>query len=161
MADLLECLIQIKALSETVTLSVSASASAVPAETESVTVLGLWRRMAEAERRYAAALGAASASAAPTDASPPDAAASRDAFLRLRIANLTMLECCTAAQLAGPVEWPGRRGTTVADLVAIMLASDTERLGDLRRACRRREGDGSTPESGTPTPESGRQAPLP
>jgi hypothetical protein len=36
--------------------------------------------------------------------------------------------------LAGPIIWPGRRSTTVADLVAIMLAHDTENLGGLRRS---------------------------
>jgi hypothetical protein len=45
-----------------------------------------------------------------------------------------MLDRCTAADLAGVVAWSGRPSTSVADLVAIMLANDTEALGELRRA---------------------------
>jgi len=52
--------------------------------------------------------------------------------VRLRRANLAMLDGCRAAQLSGLVEWQGRPSTTVADLVAIMLAHDAEALGHLR-----------------------------
>jgi hypothetical protein len=44
-----------------------------------------------------------------------------------------MLDRCTAAQLSGLVDWPGRPSTTVADLVAIMLAHDTALLAVLRQ----------------------------
>ena len=82
--------------------------------------------MAEAERRYAVALGTAFAGGA-------NAAAGCGEFVAMRRANLAMLDRCTAAELAGVVAWPGRPSTTVADVVAIMLAYDTEALGERRR----------------------------
>jgi hypothetical protein len=118
MADLLECVIQIKALRETL--------HRVTALSSGATRGGLWEQLAETERRYAVALGTAIAGCA-------DAAAGGEEFVAMRRANLAVLGDCGAAQLAGPVAWPGRRSTTVADLVAIMLANDTEVLGDLRR----------------------------
>jgi hypothetical protein len=125
MADLLECLIQIKALWETID---KAARLAAPGGVDA-----WWGALADAERRYAATLRAA-APALRRDSPPPPAGVSeRDEFVRLRRANLALLGRCTAAQLAGPVDWPGRRGTTVADLVAIMLAADTVALGELRR----------------------------
>lgn len=86
--------------------------------------------MADAERCYAEALGTGIAGGiAPA---LPDAG--QAGFVASRGANLAMLDRCTAAELAGFVAWPGRPSTTVADLVAIMLANDTEALGELRRA---------------------------
>jgi len=137
MADLLECLIQIKALAETLEIAAgtrAASGRAV-AETERVPI---WQRLADAERRYAAALGldAHAQPAAATDAAGELTA--RAAFAARRRAILAFLNRCTASQLADRIEWPGRRSTTVADLVAIMLANDTERLGERRQADLRR-----------------------
>jgi hypothetical protein len=120
MADLLECVIQIKALREAIRVGTRATDGGTSAEANPVTVSGVWQRMAEAEQRYAVALGTAIAGGAQ--------------FLAMRGANLARLDRCTAAELAGFVEWPGRPSTTVADLVAIMLANDTEALGELRRA---------------------------
>jgi hypothetical protein len=131
MADLLECLIQIKALRHTLEWTGLVSEREL-AEREPVR---LWERMADAERRAAAALGTATAACA---SSGDGADGPRAVFAALRRANLVRLEGCTAAQLAGLIEWPGRPATTVADLVAIMLAHDTDALGEWRRerACR-------------------------
>ena len=136
MADLLECLIQIKALGEPlgmVTLSVSAGMSP---EMETVTISDVWRRMADAERHYANALGTEPGARAEFAARHERAAVAREEFVAGRRSNLATLNGCTAAQLAGSIEWPGRPSTTVADLVAIMLANDTEVLGELRRVSR-------------------------
>ena len=125
MADLLECLIQIKALRETLERVASLSGSAPAAADE----LDVWNRMADAERSYAAALGTAAGETSPSGGHSDEA---RRVFVALRHVNLSALERCAASQLAGPIIWPGRRSTTVADLVAIMLAHDTENLGGLR-----------------------------
>jgi hypothetical protein len=129
MADLLECVIQIRALREALATAADARSPSglMSAEIQGVPV---WQRMAGAERRYAVALGTSIAGG--MDPAPPDAGP--EAFAALRRANLARLDRCTAAQLAGLVEWPGRPSTTVADVVAIMLANDTEALGELRRA---------------------------
>jgi hypothetical protein len=125
MADLLECLIQIKALGETLERVTRLPGGAGAA------VCGA--RLAEAERRYGIALGTDNEGrmhAAPSAAGP---IAPQEEFAARRRLNLAMLNGCTAARLGGLVDWPGRPSTTVADLVAIMLANDTEALGELRR----------------------------
>jgi hypothetical protein len=140
MADLLECLIQIKALRHTLTRVETAGLSAsgpVSTERGSVTLDSVWQRMADAERRFAAALDTAGAGIGSSGEAAGD---TRRVFVALRLSNLARLDGCTAAQLGGSVEWPGRPAMTVADLVAIMLAHDTEALGDLRGA---RPGDRS------------------
>ena len=134
MADLLECLIQIAALrdalthAEAMTRSIAGAGSPAP---DNASVAEAWTHMADAERRFAAALGAADAG---TASCRGDAEDERRAFVALRRSNLARLDACTAAQLCGLVTWPGRPSTTVADLVAIMLANDTEALCELRSA---------------------------
>jgi len=129
MADLLECLIQIKALGEALAGpacdSAGESADGEPAR--------VWKRMADAERRYAKALGTRLAGGPPPARSQEGAVAASVVFASLRRANLDMLDRCTAAQLSGLVDWPGRPSTTVADLVAIMLAHDTALLAVFRQ----------------------------
>jgi hypothetical protein len=132
MADLLECLIQIAALRDTLTHAEAVTrpiAGAGSPGPDRAGVAEAWTRMADAEARYARALGAAGA-AGPSGEGSDDA---RGAFVALRRSNLARLDGCTAAQLGGVVEWPGRPSTTVADLVAIMLAYDTETLAESRR----------------------------
>jgi len=141
MADLLECLIQVKALRETLGMVMPGHSATISPDTGPVTASGVWQRMAEAERRYAAALGTDAGIRPGITSLAEHSESPLEEFVRLRQVNLARLEGCTAAQLAGPVEWPGRRSTTVADLVAIMLASDTDVLGALRRVR-------SNPESG-------------
>jgi hypothetical protein len=132
MADLLECVIQIKALREPLAAIPEMVPGPIPArnlpEMGPDTMPGLWERMADAERRYALALGADIVH------SGENAPAARADFAALRRANLAKLDRCTAPDLASFVEWPGRPSTTVADLVAIMLAHDTEVLGAVRGA---------------------------
>jgi hypothetical protein len=129
MADLLECLIQIKALGEALAGSSCDSAG----ESADGELARVWERMADAERRYANALGTRLAGGPPPARSQEGAAAASVVFASLRRANLEMLDRCTAAQLSGLVDWPGRPSTTVADLVAIMLAHDTALLAVLRQ----------------------------
>jgi hypothetical protein len=140
MADLLECLIQVKALREALEMVTGSISGEALAEIGPVTVSGVWQRMADAERRYAQALGTTAGSRRRTASEAERPVDARDRFMDRRRANLAMLEGCTAAQLAGFVEWPGRPSTTVADLVAIMLAHDTDALGALRRTRARRAG---------------------
>jgi len=134
-ADLLECLIQIKALRETLTMVTGRFVAQRPAGMRAAAA-STWRRMAEAERSYAQALG--TDAIGPLRAAPAsgEAAEAMEVFLAFRQANLALLGSCTASQLAAPVAWAGRPATTVADLVAIMLASDTERLAGCRQAVR-------------------------
>jgi len=134
MADLLECIIQTTALREALRVGTRFLDGGSSLEMGPVTISGVWQRMATAERRYAVALGttiAGDAAPAPPDVGP---AAEVEEFVAMRRANLAKLDRCTGAELAGFVEWTGRPLTTVADLVAIMLANDTEVLGELRRA---------------------------
>jgi hypothetical protein len=133
MADLLECLIQIKALREALRLAEAAEgAASLSAGGQAGTDhLPVWCRLCDAERRYATAIGANSARAASPGGGDADGPA---AFAALRRASLDALDSCTAARLGAPVDWPGRPSTTVADIVAIMLAHDTEMLGGLRRS---------------------------
>ena len=126
MADLLECLIQVKALRETLVLAETGTAEKAP--------VPVWQRLAEAERRYALALEGVGPLRPKLTPSAQAPAGSLAEFVRLRRANLAMLDGYRAAQLSGLVDWPGRPSTTVADLVAIMLANDTEVLGEWRRA---------------------------
>jgi hypothetical protein len=125
MADLLECVIQIKALRDTLDRTARL--------TERAERSAPWLPLAEAERRCAVALGTIGGAGAEPSRPDDGPAFQRERFATLRRANLAMLEGCSAAQLAGFVAWPGRPFTTVADLVAIMLANDTEALGELRR----------------------------
>jgi len=128
-ADLLECLIQIKALEHSVgriERLVAAAPAAAGAE-----IGGLVARLAAAERTYGrAGLGRADGGESPLPAS------ALAAFIAERRANLKVLAACTAADLGSPVDWPGRPCTTVADLVAIMLAHDTDLIGEVRRLSR-------------------------
>jgi hypothetical protein len=134
-ADLLECLIQIKALRETLKMVAGSLSEDRPAEMGPVTVSS-WQRLVEAERSYARALGMDAVGPPRVTPASGDATEAMEVFLALRRANLALLGSCTSSQLAAPVAWAGRPATTVADLVAIMLASDTERLAGHRQAVR-------------------------
>jgi len=128
-ADLLECLIQIKALEHSIG-RIERLVAAAPAAA-GAQVAALVARLAAAERTYGrAGLGRTDADGS-SQPSP-----TFEAFIAERRANLDVLGACTAADLGSPVAWPGRPCTTVADLVAIMLANDTEVLGEVRRVSR-------------------------
>jgi hypothetical protein len=127
-ADLLECVIQIKALENSIE-RLGRFVAAAPADVRAQ-VEALVGRLAAAERVYArAGLGLEG------EDGPLPPAPALDAFVAERRANLRILEACTADQLGGLAPWPGRPGTTVADLVAIMLANDTDMIGELQRLC--------------------------
>lgn len=138
MADLLECVIQIKALEWSIgrlERIVRASASAGGGEVE-VSLA----QLVEAERRFSTARQAVG----PTPPSRgdhslrPGPAIALDEWVALRRANLERFGACTAAELGAPVAWPGRSDLTLADLVAIMLAHDTDVMGRLEFAHRQR-----------------------
>lgn len=124
MADLLECVIQIKALEASV--SRLEQLAGRPGAADDPRVEALARRLLEAEQRCVSVWRSGTHTRSTVTPSAVDE------FIALRRAHLTVLQSCTAADLAGPVDWPGRGRTTVADLVAIMLANDTEVLGELR-----------------------------
>jgi hypothetical protein len=134
MADLLECLIQIKALRVTLDMATRRMSPDTPAGADGDAGSEAWRRMADAELRYAEALATATDRRPVAGVELREAPDARELFVARRRANLAMLEECTAAQLSGFVEWPERPSTSVADVAAIMLASDTEVLGELRRS---------------------------
>ena len=76
--------------------------------------------------------GDATAGAAPTGGVPGDSFdACQRAFAAERAETVRMLDGCSAEQLNRTGIDPLRGPMTVADLVAAMLAHDTDRLGDL------------------------------
>jgi hypothetical protein len=147
-ADLLECLIQIRALEETSRRLARLVAAYPPAswqqapeghpEAAPVAVLG---EMLAAEQRFGEALRTALGRYGEGAGGPSPPPSSRGtevpqllaSFHELRRENLALLAGCSAADLARlhPTWWGGRG--TVADLVAEAVASDTERVGNLRR----------------------------
>jgi len=153
MADLLECLLQIKGLRDTANrLSVLASRIdpdrwSRAEETGRPSAAELLARLADLENLYGTwlrlivgadrpilpvideqALGVLARFRAwsPTDA--------LDRFLRRREDNLELLDRSSAPDLARVGTHPVRRDLTVADVVATMLASDFERIAEIRRA---------------------------
>jgi hypothetical protein len=155
-ADLLECLIQIKGLRETTRRLVRAvrEGPATPGDSDRPA-----RRSVDLDRLLADERGFADflTATVPRGGGPlmpcgwvpvphpapdlvrdsetgpgPDAGHDAAAFMVLRSTNLDLLDRCSAQDLARKGDYPGRGSTAVADLVAIMLARDTEALG----ACR-------------------------
>ena len=151
MADLLECLIQIKGLADTprrlaqraaeFASSPSSPATAVERGVETA------RRLLAAETQFRGALslmltrdrpalamlpGDAMAGTAPaTDVPCESFNACQRAFEAERAETVRLLDACSADQLNRKGNDPLRGPITVADLVAAMLANDTDRLGDL------------------------------
>ena len=129
MADLLECLIQLKALELSINRLerfVGAAPAAARANVDAVL-----DRLLDAEDAYARALSGLH----PTRRA--GAPATRlGQFAAARRAALDLLQRYSAEELGRAVDWPGRPGTSAADLVAIMLAHDTERIGDIQRLLR-------------------------
>jgi hypothetical protein len=144
-ADLLECVIQIKGLADTprrLALRAAEREAAPPrpaetagrarqvaclllaAETEFRRALSL---MLTRERPALARLPDARTAVAPSD-SPSDC---QQAFAAERAETVRALEACSAEQLNRLGLDPVRGPMTVADLVAVMLAHDTDLLGDL------------------------------
>jgi hypothetical protein len=155
MADLLECLLQIKGLRETADRLRPLIASADPHEwnrpsgPDGPSAADLLARVAELELLHGVWLRLILVSGRP--ALPAfdeqgllalgryrrwDAGAALDAFLVRRGDNLDLLDRCSASDLGRIGIHPVRRETTIADVVALMLAGDVDRMGEIRRALR-------------------------
>jgi hypothetical protein len=144
-ADLLECLIQIKGLADTPRRFAQRTGAAVagsrsPEETAQRARDVAWRLLS-AERTFrdslllmlshdrptVSALGAVDEMAT-TPHSPGDC---ERAFAAERAETVRLLDACSADQLNRVGIETSRGPMTVADLVAVMLAHDTDTLGQL------------------------------
>ncbi|MBE3072104.1 MAG: DinB family protein [Acidobacteria bacterium] len=151
MADLLECVIQIKGLGETAPRLAAMVDQApedrwwirpAPGVWAPIEVLG---HLADLELMFGARLRAMltvdqpalqrvdgarlAARARYLDWRVPEALAR---FRRRRDDNLELLETCSAAELGRVGLHPSRGPITVADMVAVMLAHDTDHTGQIR-----------------------------
>jgi hypothetical protein len=151
MADLLECLIQIKGLGDTPRRLVQRAAefAASPSSQAEAPagVVEVARRLLAAETQFRRALslmltrdesaldllpGDATADGAQPGELPGDSFdVCQRAFAAQRAETLRVLDACSGDQLNRTGIDPLRGPITVADLVAAMLAHDTDRLGDL------------------------------
>jgi hypothetical protein len=144
-ADLLECLIQIKGLADTprrLALRAAAFAAASPGPGEAAgRAREIAGRLLAAETEFRCALSLMLTRERPVLDRLPEArmtGAPRDAsgdgqrtFAAERAETVRVLEACSAEQLNRIGLDPSRGPMTVADLVAVMLAHDTDLLGDL------------------------------
>lgn len=141
MADLLECLIQMKGVADTPRRLAERVDACVRAG-RLTTALDVASSLARAEERFGECLsallrgdGGAVASLSPPAAGPGDEQRSLagwlDAFRRRRADVVRVLDRCTAEDLGRAGVEPTRGRMTVADLVATMLAHDTDQLGRL------------------------------
>ncbi len=145
MANLLECLIQIKGLADTPRrlarrAAEVAAASPVPGEAAERAREIAWRLLA-AETQFSRALSLMLARDRPALDRLPEVRTARAprhsagdcqrAFAAERAETVRVLEACSAEQLNRIGLDPSRGPMTVADLVAVMLAHDTDLLGDL------------------------------
>jgi hypothetical protein len=142
---LLECLIQVKGLADTPRrLAVRAAArlaqSASPVEAER-RVREVAARLAEAELVFRDCLSMMLSVDRPALPALPDphavpaatlsASVARAVFAARRADTVQVLDQCSAEQLNRIGIEPSRGPMIVADLVAVMLAHDTDSLGDL------------------------------
>ena len=145
MADLLECLIQIKGVADTprrlaVRSAAFVAAAGATADAER-TVRDVAARLADAEAVFRDCLSMMLAAESPmlpplpagraAARSPLTAEEARADFASRRADTVRVLERCTAGQLNRVGIEPARGRMIVADLVALMLAHDTDSLGDL------------------------------
>lgn len=152
MADLLECLLQIKALAETPGRFAALAARAERSRWQQRPAPGVWApvevlaHLADAElfwgTRVRLALTAERPVFTPYDqaalaaranylAWPPEVALER--FGARRRANLELLESCDARDLGRVGLHPVRGAMTIADIVAVLLAHDVDHLGQARQ----------------------------
>jgi len=146
MADLLECVIQIKALADTprrlaLRLRESHAREAFDAGPvlRGLLVYESWLQSAIEAGRSAtdAEVGAepvfeATCDVAPASTESPEILIAR--FASLRAVTVQRLDSYTAAQLSSTVLVAGRGRTTVADLVALALAHDTDSIAAIVRS---------------------------
>jgi hypothetical protein len=141
-ADLLECLIQIKGLADTprrfAQRAADARAGSLSREAAERRVRRLACRLRSAEIQFHECLTSILAEDRPAlpalppagdQPSPPIDCASE--FANRRAETVLLLEACSAVQLNRVGIEPSRGPMTVADIVAVMLAHDTDTLGDL------------------------------
>jgi hypothetical protein len=145
-ADLLECLIQINALRHTTSRLAELARTVGPERWTAAgdPLAGLAAAMIAAEEALAAFLVAAlphgpslahhheSSNAQERPSRRPGEAPHTWRFFDLRHTNLAVLDRCSAEDLSQRVSSGDRRETTIADMVAIMLARDTVTVGELR-----------------------------
>jgi hypothetical protein len=139
-ADLLECLIQIKGVADTPRRLAARVGAALSAGRES-DAAAVVARLAAAEARFASCLEAMLAeqdAAIPSlDLTSLDVDSERligesmQAFARRREQVVRALDRCSGQDLNRIGLEPSRGPMTVADLVALMLAHDTDQLGRL------------------------------
>jgi hypothetical protein len=153
MADLLECLLQIKGLRETadrvavLVHRVEPTRWMQAAPGNGPCAADVLAQLAEIESLHGEWLRLMLASSRPVLSAFDDRAlfdvarrhgweppAALDRFLAHRRHNLEVLDRCSAADLSRVGVHPVRREVSVADLVAVMLANDVDRLGEIRRA---------------------------
>ena len=144
-ADLLECLIQIKGLADTPRRLAQRAAEFAAASPFPDEAAGRAREIAglllAAETRFRRALSSMLALDRPALERLPDAHTTdapgdspgdcQRTFAAERAETVGVLEACSAEQLNRIGLDPLRGPMTVADLVAVMLAHDTDRVGDL------------------------------
>lgn len=145
MADLLECLIQIKGVADTPRRLAQRVADAAdrPSSSEAVErrARDITVRLLAAERRFRDCLSLMLScdrpalpelsGVGPADDVPDTLDACQREFAARRAETVCVLDTCTADQLNTIGIEPSRGPMTVADLVAVMLAHDTDRLGEL------------------------------
>jgi hypothetical protein len=144
-ADLLECLIQIKGVADTPRRLALRAAEAVDRSSSSGAVerraWDITVRLLAAERRFRDCLSLMLSRDRPelpalggdgrADDVPDALDACQREFAARRAATVGVLDACTADQLNAIGIEPTRGPMTVADLVAVMLAHDTDCLGEL------------------------------
>jgi hypothetical protein len=148
-ADLLECLLQIRGLHETATRVDALTRTAAQASAQTLAEARLAAdALVVAERTWLAEL--ASALPGPRADQLRSAALACDTsqdplirFTRARQTILEVLDTCTAADLAAVGDFRGHGSSRVADTIAYMLAHDVECLGALRLAVERGAGRSS------------------
>jgi hypothetical protein len=157
MADLLECVLQIKGLRGTIdrlAVLVSDTPGGVWAARDEahggaavLSAIDLLARLAEIELVHATAVRLMLTTARPVLPAVDESAllalgrrrhwSAQDAFDRFlarRRDNLELLDGCGADDLSRVGVHPSRRAMTLADLIAVMLATDVEHVGEIRRA---------------------------
>lgn len=151
MADLLECVIQIKGLAETAP-RLAALAEQVPEPRWRIRPsTGVWAplevlaHLADLELVFSARLRAMLTIDEPLLQKVDEArlaararyldwplAVALDRFGRRRDDNLELLDTCSAEEIGRVGLHPSRGPMTIADMVALMLAHDTDHIGQIR-----------------------------
>ena len=148
MADLLECVLQIKGLRETtdrlsdlVKRAEPSRLGLTPRDRTIPPVADLLRRLADGEADHGAWLRSTLGVPAPYESFHDDGMFDGfdvfglyTRFLRRRGQNLELLDRCSAADLSRTGAHPVRGTMTVADMVALMLAADFDSLAEIRGA---------------------------